>query len=49
MPGAAKDLDRISSLYTRLAYADDTLSVESRSHLLQQFKRAVRQFRPVQK
>ena len=46
MPAAATTLHEIAGLYNRLAYADANLSAVERSGLLQQFKRAVRQFRP---
>jgi transglutaminase-like putative cysteine protease len=48
MPAAASALHEIAGLYSRLAYADDKLSVAERSSLLQQFRRAVRRFRPRQ-
>jgi protein-glutamine gamma-glutamyltransferase len=41
------ELEQITRLYTELAYADQHLSASDRASLLRDFKRSVRQFRPL--
>jgi protein-glutamine gamma-glutamyltransferase len=41
-----EELEKITRLYTELAYGDEQLSADQKSSLLKEFKRSVRQFRP---